>query len=215
MIDEFKLAELLNSRYCHDLAGPIGAVLNGVEFLNEESEVMRDKAKNLITESAQQSVARLKFYRQVYGALPQSGDADLSYLKELALEYFRSSKITLIWDLSTLISNNIFVSHRIAKLILNFMVIATSTLIKGGEIKISIEPTSTGILLVKFRAIGDVVKFDKEFKDIFDNKINLADLSSKNIQAYYSKRLINATNSKLKIAILENAFNVEIEAKNQ
>ena len=40
MANEFQLriAELMCSRLCHDLISPIGAINNGVEFLNERAE---------------------------------------------------------------------------------------------------------------------------------------------------------------------------------
>lgn len=35
MNSQLRLAELLTTRLCHDLSGPIGAVNNGAEFLGE------------------------------------------------------------------------------------------------------------------------------------------------------------------------------------
>ena len=36
MMEDLRMAELLCTRLCHDLTGPIGAVHNGAEFLSEE-----------------------------------------------------------------------------------------------------------------------------------------------------------------------------------
>ena len=51
MIAETKLAEMLCTRLCHDLTGPIGAVNNGAEFLDEEGFDMQNEAVQLIVTS--------------------------------------------------------------------------------------------------------------------------------------------------------------------
>lgn len=68
--DCVKLIELMASKVCHDLISPIGAVSNGVEFLEEASggEGMDAEAVNLIAFSAGQAAAKLKLFRLAYGA---------------------------------------------------------------------------------------------------------------------------------------------------
>jgi len=51
-IDETRLAEMLCTRLCHDLTGPIGAVNNGAEFLSEDGFDMQHEAMQLIFTSA-------------------------------------------------------------------------------------------------------------------------------------------------------------------
>jgi histidine phosphotransferase ChpT len=52
VIPELKLAELLCTRLCHDLTGPIGAVSNGAEFLSDEGFELQGQAVELIVSSA-------------------------------------------------------------------------------------------------------------------------------------------------------------------
>ncbi len=59
--------ELLASRICHDLISPVGAVNNGVEFL-EESGGGDAEAIELIAYSAGQAAAKLQVFRLAYGA---------------------------------------------------------------------------------------------------------------------------------------------------
>ena len=75
MIDELRMAELLCTRLCHDLTGPIGAVSNGAEFLSEEGFNMQGQAVELITSSAFSAVTRLQFYRMAYGKVRDHGEA--------------------------------------------------------------------------------------------------------------------------------------------
>lgn len=192
---DLKLSELLNSRYCHDLAGPIGAINNGVEFLNESDDVMQHKARALIEESSLQAIVRLQFFRQVYGSTPEIGEANLDSLKQFAENYFNHTKIKLLWDVKELLDKNIILSHREGKVILNMIVIAASTLIKGGTISVNISKNADVNLIVV--ATGDDIKFDKEQESILMQEPLVEELTSKNIQLYYTKLLVKDINYKI------------------
>src|SRR5437870_3911345 len=87
MSDGLKLAELLCTRLCHDLTGPIGAVNNGAEFLSEEGFNLQSQAVELITSSAFSAVSRLQFYRMAYGRVKDSGEASLTDSQKLATDF--------------------------------------------------------------------------------------------------------------------------------
>ncbi|MBP7337591.1 histidine phosphotransferase family protein [Niveispirillum sp.] len=94
-----RAVELLCSRLCHDLVGPVGAVNNGVELLEEGGD-SGDEALDLIADSAQTAAARLRLYRVALGAAGgqslSAGDA------RAALEgWFRGSKVRLEWVAAT------------------------------------------------------------------------------------------------------------------
>jgi len=68
-MDDIDLAALLVSRVCHDLVSPVGAVVNGLEVLADETDVtMRADALRLVAASAEQASARLQFARLAFGA---------------------------------------------------------------------------------------------------------------------------------------------------
>ena len=69
MIDknEMKMTELLCSKLCHDLISPIGAINNGLEFLQDESSEMANEASKLIDTSAKQAADRLAYFRLAFG----------------------------------------------------------------------------------------------------------------------------------------------------
>ena len=52
---EVRIVQLLCSRLCHDLVGPVGAVTNGVEMVEEFDPSMAEDAMRLIGESAGQA----------------------------------------------------------------------------------------------------------------------------------------------------------------
>ncbi len=68
-LEALDLAALLCSRVCHDIISPVGAIINGLEVLDEDnSEEMRDFAFGLIRRSAGQASAKLQFARLAFGA---------------------------------------------------------------------------------------------------------------------------------------------------
>src|SRR3546814_10576584 len=74
--EDLDLVALICSRLCHDLAGSIGAVNNGIELLAEETDpATRDEAIGLIAMSGGDAARRLAFFRQALGA---SGSLDRS-----------------------------------------------------------------------------------------------------------------------------------------
>ena len=65
-----RIVELLTARLCHDLIGPVSAIGNGVELLQDEDPDFVRDAVALIGDSARKAVRRLQFYRFAYGFRP-------------------------------------------------------------------------------------------------------------------------------------------------
>jgi histidine phosphotransferase ChpT len=61
------MLELLSSKICHDLINPIGAVNNGIEFMEDMGEDAGPEARELIAFSAAQATAKLQAFRYAYG----------------------------------------------------------------------------------------------------------------------------------------------------
>jgi histidine phosphotransferase ChpT len=75
-LEALDLAALLCSRVCHDVISPVGAIVNGLEVLEDEKdESMRGFAQDLIKKSAKQASARLQFARLAFGAAGSAGAA--------------------------------------------------------------------------------------------------------------------------------------------
>lgn len=92
------LVALICSRLCHDLAGSIGAVNNGVELLAEETDAaMREEAIGLIAQSASDAAKRLSFFRLALGA-SGSMNEPMAYAEfsRVAKAYFDGGKLSLL-----------------------------------------------------------------------------------------------------------------------
>ena len=84
--------ELLASRICHDLVSPVGAINNGVEFMEEmgDDAEQRKEALGLISHSASQASAKLMAFRIAYGSggreVEEELDADKIFAKLKSLK---------------------------------------------------------------------------------------------------------------------------------
>ena len=73
-MDDIEFAAFLVSRVCHDLVGPLGAVVNGLEVMEDERDAaMRADALKIVSSSALQALARLQFLRIAFGAAGSAG----------------------------------------------------------------------------------------------------------------------------------------------
>ena len=98
-LDPLDLAALLCSRVCHDVISPVGAIVNGLEVLEEDDLDMRDFALDLIRKSADQASARLQFARLAFGAAGSAGASiDLGDAEAVARGMFADDKIALTWS---------------------------------------------------------------------------------------------------------------------
>lgn len=73
MSDALDLAGLLVARICHDIAGPVGALVNGAELLADEPDPdIRAEFTGMIADGAGKIGARLRFLRLAFGG-PAAG----------------------------------------------------------------------------------------------------------------------------------------------
>ena len=78
------LATLVAAKLCHDFISPAGAVVSGLDLLNDPSaQDMRDDALGLIDQSARKMVALVHFARVAFGAATTSEKFDGRELQTL------------------------------------------------------------------------------------------------------------------------------------
>ena len=132
-LEALDLAALLCSRVCHDLISPVGAVVNGLEVLEEgKDEETRTFALDLIKKSSQQASARLQFCRLAFGAAGSAGAAiDLGDAQGVARGFLEDGKTRLEWNLPP----ELLPKNRV-KLLLNLLLLAGQTIPRGGTLKV-------------------------------------------------------------------------------
>jgi histidine phosphotransferase ChpT len=131
--DALELAALLCSRVCHDLISPVGAIVNGLEVLDDDPKPDdREFALDLIRKSARTASARLQFCRLAFGAAGSAGaQIDLGDAQNMAKGHFEDGKITIAWNLPRLL-----LPKNKVKLLLNMLVIAQQTIPRGGVLTV-------------------------------------------------------------------------------
>jgi histidine phosphotransferase ChpT len=132
-IDALDLAALLCSRVCHDLISPVGAIVNGLEVLEEaKDEETKTFALDLIKKSSSTASAKLQFCRIAFGAAGSAGaQIDVGDAEKIARGFLEDGKTKIAWNLPRLL----LPKNRV-KLLLNMLLIAGQAIPRGGELKV-------------------------------------------------------------------------------
>lgn len=142
-ISALDLAALLCSRVCHDLISPVGAIINGLEVMEEDKdEETKAFALDLIKKSAQQASAKLQFCRLAFGASGSAGaQIELGDAEKAARALLEDGKTALNW----ILPRELVAKNR-AKLVLNMLLVAAGAIPRGGTL--TAEPFDTGFRVV-------------------------------------------------------------------
>ncbi len=191
---DLRVAELLTSRLCHDLVGPIGAVNNGMELLEDEDLGMSDDAIQLSASSARQAANLLQFYRLAYGmASARIGD-DLGNLRELAIGFLASSKTMLDWSAVGQPAGE--TPDGLGKLLLNVIVLGDECLPRGGTLGVSLVEGAAG-LEVGVTANGTGARLREESQLVLADDMVIEELTPRNVHGYFTRLLAQRMGSEL------------------
>jgi len=138
-LESLDLAALLCSRVCHDLISPVGAIVNGLEVLEEDNdEETKTFALDLIKKSARNASARLQFCRLAFGAAGSAGaQIDVGDAESMARGFLEDEKTKLTWNLP-----RVLLAKNRVKLLLNMLVIAGQAIPRGGVL--TVDPVGEG-----------------------------------------------------------------------
>src|SRR6476661_104245 len=138
-LEGLDLAALLCSRVCHDLISPVGAIVNGLEVMEDgKDEETKTFALDLIKKSIKTASARLQFCRIAFGAAGSAGaQIDLGDAESVARGFLEDDKTKIAWNLPLAL-----VAKNLVKLLLNMLIIAGQAIPRGG--KITVDPVGSG-----------------------------------------------------------------------
>ena len=139
-LDPLDLAALLCSRVCHDLISPTGAIVNGLEVLEEKEsdEETKTFALDLIKKSAQTASARLQFCRLAFGAAGSAGaQIDLGDAQTMGRASSRMARSS-----SPGTCRACFCRKTGSNCCLNMLIIAGQTIPRGGTL--TVDPIGEG-----------------------------------------------------------------------
>ena len=154
-------ASLLCSRLCHDLLSPVGALNNGLELLADETDpAMRQRCMDLLADSARASASKLKFFRLAFGAAGGFGEEVATREARGAIEGLiaENKRIELAW-----VVEEETMPKAAIKVLLNLVLIASESLVRGGRMEIGGE-NNAGHLEIVVKIEGPRLVLDPEIR---------------------------------------------------
>lgn len=190
---DLKVAQLLSSRVCHDLVGPIGAVNTGLELMEEDADD-DGAALSLMARSAGEANRRLAFYRIAFGlgsavSAAAGWKPALDEARILAEGFLESGKVTLEWqDIPDDAAGSVLPGA--VKVVLNIILMASESLPRGGVVGLSFAKLDEGIG-VGLTALGEGGALREDLRDALADDAGTAGevLTARNVHAYLAQCL--------------------------
>ncbi len=196
-LDSLDLAALLCSRICHDLISPAGAIVNGLEVLDEGGDAETQKfAMDLIKKSARTASARLQFCRIAFGAAGSAGaQIDTGDAETMARGFIEDEKVKLTWNLQ----RALLPKNRV-KLLLNMLVVAGGTIPRGGTL--TVDPIGSGDEIgFKITATGINARIPQAVPGLLDGASENGTVDAQAIQPFYTGLLARACKLSVGLAV--------------
>lgn len=202
-MNDIEFAALMVSRVCHDLVGPLGAVVNGMEVLEDERDpAMRADAIKLVTMSADQALARIQFMRIAFGAAGSAGaELDLGEIGRLTGELLQGGKVTLTWDVPRL-----YWAKDWAKLLMNATLLAADCLPRGGNVTATLTGGEGAPPGFRIRAEGQNARVTEDMDKAVRGETLTVD--ARHVQPFLTHKLARAVNAGLVLTPMEGAVEV-------
>jgi histidine phosphotransferase ChpT len=203
---DLELAALISSKICHDVIGPVGAIYNGLEILDEDDDAQaKNYALDVIRNVTEQASARLQFARFAFGAAGSAGaQIDLATAEQISRGLIAQGKHRLSWR-----GTRGHMAKDKVKLLLNLIAAALTALPRGGEIEVTIGGTLDKPNFV-LRCRGTAARPPQYLTD-YVTGAPVPALDALSIQAYYTWRL--AASGRMRLDIARDGADVVLSAR--
>jgi histidine phosphotransferase ChpT len=189
VLDSLDLAALLCSRVCHDLISPTGAIVNGLEVLEEKDsdEETKTFALDLIKKSAKTASARLQFCRLAFGAAGSSvAQIDLGDAESMVRGFLDEDKTKVTWQLP-----RVLLPKNRVKLLLNMVIIASQTIPRGGELTVDAIGEGENMSF-RMTAAGLNARIPQALAELLEGRSESGTVDAHAIQPFYTGLLARA-----------------------
>jgi histidine phosphotransferase ChpT len=200
MTIELRVVELLMARLCHDFAGPIAAIGNGAELLDDDDPDFVRQAATLIGDSAGTAAKRLQLFRFAYGFSAGAVAGPQPHL--LATEYFSGGSITCDYPEAARGLDPAW-----QRLGCNLLMIAGEALPRGG--RMALLPDGARIMVA---AQGEGTGPSAEAGEAMALTASVDALTSRTVGAYFAGLLAQTLNCRLRVAAEPGGFRILCEA---
>lgn len=179
---DLRVMELLASRLCHDLVGPICAVNNGLELLADDPQ--QSEALGLVGRSARRATSAVQFYRLAYGA--GAGDDDPIAVQRLILDWLSAARIVFSWSDDLSFTG---LPQGAGKLLLNLIELAGTALPQGGTLTAQ-SGSGDGVSFLAITASGTGATLRDDLRAALAGKTTPGDLTPRTVQAFFTCHLV-------------------------
>jgi histidine phosphotransferase ChpT len=206
-LDSLDLAALLSSRVCHDVISPVGAIVNGLEVLEEEKDQeMRGHALALIKSSAQEASSRLQFCRLAFGAAGSKGSSiDTGDAENVARQLLADERTRLEWNVP-----RVLLPKNKVKLLLNLCLIADASIPRGGDISISAKGEDDDMSF-HVQAKGVNARVTPGVASLLAGEPEDGAVDARAIQAYYAGLVARSCGLEVSLALSGDVVTIEAQ----
>lgn len=189
---ETRLAALITSRICHDLASPLGAIQNGMELL-ELSGVEQTGEMDLVTKSITAANAKLRLYRIAFGAMQMSSELSERDINSILSQTFTDTRTSVDWILDGPQPLNQL------KTVFLLILCYESLLKRGGKIRVRKADNSWAVC-----ASSESFEPNQGMVDLLTGAAKSEDLEPSMVQFELLNEIFEQTNATLEIEVLPN-----------
>ncbi len=173
--------ELLASRICHDLISPVGAVNNGVEFLEEMGAESLEEALELISYSASQAAAKLQAFRLSYGAGGKDPNIKPEDVQKAFSNFIRAEgKVKQSWDPFGSLGPKKPLPSGFCKMLMAALMLAYECLPKGGMVFVEAGEESETLIIAE----GDGACVRENMEEALKGELSSEDLDPRLVHPY-------------------------------
>ena len=190
---ELRVLHLLCARLCHDLVGPVGAISNGIELVQEFGADMEKDAFDLIAGSAKRVAGELQFFRVAYG-LAAGMATTVADARTLTVPFLESGRVKLDWPTQADDKTTVIGDYPV-KLALNMTLLGAEALARGGTLKVAVAMAPSPQITVV--AAGEGARLEEETRKALDGSATVAELTPRSVQGYFTARLAEAVGGSL------------------
>ncbi len=192
-INPSELAAFLAARLCHDFISPAGAIVSGLDLLDDPSaQDMREEAMGMIASSANKLVALIKYNRIAFGGAQGSEVFDTRELHALAEGVFADMRPNLDWAVA-----QPGLDKSPGRSLLNLVLIGAGALPTGGMVRAEAEETG-GEMVITVRAAGRARLRQEVLEGLAGQRLSEG-RTGHWVQAYFLRRLIDEAGGTLDI----------------
>ncbi len=136
--DRIKFAEVLNTRFCHDMAGAVSACYNGMEFMLEctDNKEMYNQAVDLLRSSSGEALSKLQTYRMKYGRTNNVTCHKVKEIRRILINYYQSSRVDFDWTDEQVTNLGEEIDETARRILVNMVGIVASSIPYGGRISL-------------------------------------------------------------------------------